>query len=88
MPAEAWQPYRREYPSPFGPGTVPRFHAGSYLIRHKGGHYRRTFPRARYVAHRADGDTFQRVEVQHALAAIAPGYIEHILTPLGSACRD
>src|SRR6266849_3218874 len=140
VPAEAWEPYRREYPSLFGPGNVPRFHVGCYLIRSRGrtilvdtgvgpsslgmaklfgtgghlpdrlrsagvslqdidtvmfthlhpdhvgwnlqqegGQYRPTFPRARYVAHRADWDTVQRVEVQQELAAIAPGYIEQTL---------
>ncbi len=145
VPAEAWEPYRREYPSLFGPGNVPRFHAGCYLIRSRGrtilvdtgigpsslgmarffgtgghlpdrlrsagvspedidtvmfthlhpdhvgwnlqqegGQYRPTFPRARYVAHRADWDTVRRVEVQQELAAIAPGYVEQTLTPLES----
>ena len=36
VPAEAWEPYRREYPSLFGPGNVPRFHVGCYLIRSPG----------------------------------------------------
>ena len=145
VPAEAWEPYRREYPSLFGPGNVPHFHAGCYLIRspgrtilvdtgigplslgmarllgtsgqlperlraagvsiedidtvmfthlhpdhvgwnlqQDGGRYRPTFPRARYVANRADWDTFQRVEVQQELAVIAPGYVEQTLTPLKS----
>jgi glyoxylase-like metal-dependent hydrolase (beta-lactamase superfamily II) len=145
VPAEAWQPYRRQYPSLFGPGNVPRFHAGCYLIRspgrtilvdtgigparlgmaklfgtgghlpdrlrsagvppegidtvmfthlhpdhvgwnlqHDGGRYRPTFPRARYVAHRADWDTLRRPEVQQKLAAIAPGYVGQTLTPLES----
>jgi len=34
VPAEAWEPYRREYPSLFGPGNVP--HVGCYLIRSRG----------------------------------------------------
>src|ERR1700752_1597317 len=33
VPAEAWEPYRRAYPSLFGRGNVPRFHAGCSLIR-------------------------------------------------------
>ncbi len=145
VPSEAWEPYRREYPSLFGPGNVPHFHVGSYLIRSRGrtilvdtgvgpssrgmatwlgtaghlpdrlrsagvsaedidtvvlthlhpdhvgwnlqqegGQYRPTFPRARYVAHRADWDTFRRVEVQQALAAMAGAYVEQTLTPLES----
>ena len=36
VPAQAWEPYRREYPSLFGPGNVPRFHVGCYLIRSRG----------------------------------------------------
>jgi glyoxylase-like metal-dependent hydrolase (beta-lactamase superfamily II) len=145
VPAEAWEPYRREYPSLFGPGNVPRFHVGCYLIRARGrtiladtgvgpaslgmaklfgagghlpdrlrsagvlpadidtvmfthlhpdhvgwnlrqdgGRYRPTFPRARYVAHRADWDTVRRAEVQQQLAAIAPGYVGQTLTPLAS----
>jgi glyoxylase-like metal-dependent hydrolase (beta-lactamase superfamily II) len=145
VPAEAWEPYRRAYPSLFGPGNVPRFHAGCYLIRspgrtilvdtgigparlgmakllgteghlperlrsagvapedidtvmfthlhpdhvgwnlqQEGGQYRPTFPRARYVAHRADWDTVQRVEVQQQLANIAPGYVDQTLSPLES----
>jgi glyoxylase-like metal-dependent hydrolase (beta-lactamase superfamily II) len=145
VPAGAWEPYRRAYPSLFGPGNVPHFHAGFYLIRSRGrtilvdtgigpahlgmarllgtsgrlperlrsagvspedidtvmfthlhpdhvgwnlqrdgGQYRPTFPRARYVAHRADWDTVQRVEVQQQLANIAPGYVEQTLTPLES----
>jgi glyoxylase-like metal-dependent hydrolase (beta-lactamase superfamily II) len=143
VPAEAWEPYRRAYPSLFGPGNVPHFHAGCYLIRtpgrtilvdtgigpaslgmarllgtsghlperlrsagvspedidtvmfthlhpdhvgwnlqQEGGQYRPTFPRARYVAHQADWDTFHQVEVQQQLANIAPGYVEQTLTPL------
>jgi glyoxylase-like metal-dependent hydrolase (beta-lactamase superfamily II) len=143
VPREAWEPYRRKYPSLFGPGNVPYFHAGCYLMRSRGrtilvdtgigpsrlgmakllgtsghlperlrsagvspedidtvmfthlhpdhvgwnlqqdgGQYRPTFPRARYVAHRADWDTFHRVEVQQQLANIAPGYVEQTLTPL------
>jgi hypothetical protein len=31
--AEAWEPYRREYPSLFSPGNLPHFHVGCYLIR-------------------------------------------------------
>ena len=145
VPAEAWEPYRREYPSLFGPGNVPRFHVGCYLIRSRGrtiladtgvgpaslgmaklfgtgghlpdrlrsagvspedidtvmfthlhpdhvgwnlqqdgGRYRPTFPRARYVAHRADWDTVRRPEVQQKLADIAPGYVGQALTPLES----
>src|SRR5215207_10471802 len=34
--AEAWDPYRREYPSLFGPGNAWRYHAGSYVIRSGG----------------------------------------------------
>jgi glyoxylase-like metal-dependent hydrolase (beta-lactamase superfamily II) len=145
VPAEAWEPYRRAYPSLYGRGNVPRFHAGCYLIRTRtrailvdtgigpaslgmakllgteghlperlrsagvspedidtvvfthlhpdhvgwnleqdGGHYRPTFPHARYVAHRADWDKVHRVEVQRELANIAPGYVEQTLTPLES----
>jgi glyoxylase-like metal-dependent hydrolase (beta-lactamase superfamily II) len=145
VPAEAWEPYRREYPSLFGPGNVPHFHVGCYLIRSRGrtilvdtgvgpssrgmaiwlgtgghlpdqlrsagvspedidtvvfthlhpdhvgwnlqeegGQYRPTFPRARYVAHRADWDTVRRVEVRQALADIAPAYVEQALMPLES----
>src|SRR5919206_227433 len=36
VPAEAWEPYRREYPSLFGPGNAWRYHAGCYLIRSRG----------------------------------------------------
>ena len=145
VPAEAWEPYRREYPSLFGPGNAWRYHAGCYLIRSRGrtilvdtgvgpsslamatwlgtggqlldrlraggvspeevdtvvfthlhpdhvgwnlqqedGQYRPTFPRARYVAHRADWDTFQRPEVQQAMAGVAGAYVEQTLTPLES----
>jgi glyoxylase-like metal-dependent hydrolase (beta-lactamase superfamily II) len=58
-------------------------HVG-WNLQQEAGQYRPTFPRARYVAHRADWDTFQRVEVQQELAAIAPGYVEQTLTPLES----
>jgi glyoxylase-like metal-dependent hydrolase (beta-lactamase superfamily II) len=145
VPAEAWEPYRRAYPSLFGSDNTWRFHAGCYLIRSRGrmllvdtgvgpptlsmatwlqtggqlpeqlrlagvlpedidmvvfthlhpdhvgwnlqedgGRYRPTFPRARYVAHRADWDTFRRPEVQQALAGIAGAYVEQTLTPLES----
>src|SRR5258708_38084219 len=36
VPDQAWEPYRRECPSLFGPGNVPRFHVGCYLIRSRG----------------------------------------------------
>ena len=72
VPDEAWEPYRL-HPD----------HVGWNLQR-QGGQYRPTFPRARYVAHRADWDTFRRAEVQQEMAAIAPGYVEQTLTPLES----
>ena len=36
VPAEAWEPYRREYPGLFGSGNTWRYHAGCYLIRSAG----------------------------------------------------
>jgi glyoxylase-like metal-dependent hydrolase (beta-lactamase superfamily II) len=145
VPTEAWEPYRRAYPSVFGEGNAWRYHAGCYLIRSRGrtilvdtgvgpsslgmatwlgtggqlpdrlraggvspeevetvvfthlhpdhvgwnlqqegGQYRPTFPRARYLAHRADWDTFRRPEVQQALAGVAGAYVEQTLTPLES----
>ena len=61
-------------------------HVG-WNLQQEGGQYRPTFPRARYVAHRADWDTVQRVEVQQELAAIAPGYVEwtHLKNTAGLA---
>src|SRR5260370_2604385 len=58
-------------------------HVG-WNLQQDGGPYRPTFPRARYVAHRADWDTVRRAEVQQQLAAIAPGYVGQTLTPLES----
>jgi glyoxylase-like metal-dependent hydrolase (beta-lactamase superfamily II) len=145
VPAAAWEPYRREYPSLFGPGNTWGYHVGCYVIRaggrtllvdtgvgpsglamatwlgtagqlperlrsagvspedvetvvfthlhpdhvgwnllEDGGRYRPTFPRARYVAHRADWDAFHRPEVQQALAGVAGAYVEQALTPLES----
>jgi glyoxylase-like metal-dependent hydrolase (beta-lactamase superfamily II) len=141
--AEAWEPYRRAYPSLFGEGNAWRYHAGCYLIRSRGrtilvdtgvgpsslglatwlgtggelperlraagvspedvetvvfthlhpdhvgwnlqqedGQYRPTFSRARYMAHRADWETFHRPEVQAALDGMAPAYVQQTLTPL------
>jgi len=143
VPAEAWEPYRRDYPELFGPGNTWRYHAGCYLIRSQGqtilvdtgvgpssmglatwigtggalpdrlraagvapedvetvvfthlhpdhvgwnlqpedGRYRPTFPRARYLAHRADWETFHLPEVQQAMEGVAPGYVPQSLTPL------
>ena len=143
VPAGAWEPYRRAYPSLFGEGNAWHYHAGCYLIRsrgrtilvdtgvgpsslglatwlgtggelpeqlraagvspedvqmvvfthlhpdhvgwnlqHEDGRYRPTFSRARYMAHRADWDTFHRPEVQAALDGMAPAYVEQTLTPL------
>ncbi len=59
-------------------------HVGWNLQQEDGGRYRPTFPRARYVAHRADWDTFRRPEVQQALAGVAGAYVEQTLTPLES----
>jgi glyoxylase-like metal-dependent hydrolase (beta-lactamase superfamily II) len=145
VPTEAWEPYRLEHPSLFGPGNTWRFHVGSYLIRAPGrtilvdtgvgpsslgmaawlggsghlldqlraagvstqdvetivfthlhpdhvgwnltldgGRYVPTFPRARYVAHRADWETFRQPEVQQALQGIAGSFVEQTLTPLES----
>ena len=58
-------------------------HVGWNLLE-DGGAYRPTFPRARYVAHRADWDTFRRPEVQQALEGIAGAYVAQTLTPLES----
>ena len=143
VPAEAWEPYRREYPGLFGSGNTWRYHAGCYLVRSRGrtllvdtgvgpsslglatwlktggklpdrlraagvspedvetvvfthlhpdhvgwnlqrdgGQHRPTFPRARYVAHRADWETFHRLEVQRAMEGVAPGFVQETLTPL------
>jgi glyoxylase-like metal-dependent hydrolase (beta-lactamase superfamily II) len=145
VPVEAWEPYRREYPSLFGPGNAWRYHAGCYLLRSRGrtllvdtgvgpsglgmatwlqtggqlperlrsvgvspeevetvvfthlhpdhigwnlqqagGQYRPTFPRARYLAHRADWDTFRRPDVRQALEGIVGAFVEQTLTPLES----
>jgi glyoxylase-like metal-dependent hydrolase (beta-lactamase superfamily II) len=45
------------------------------------GQYRPTFPRARYVAHQADWDTFQRPDVQ---AGLPFSYVDQTITPLQS----
>lgn len=143
VPSEAWEPYRREYPSLFGPGNAWHWHAGCYLIRSRGrtllvdtgvgpsslgmatwlgtggqlpdrlravgvspeevetvvfthlhpdhvgwnlledgGAYRPTFPRARYVAHRADWDTFRKPEVRQALEGVAGDFFAQTLEPL------
>jgi glyoxylase-like metal-dependent hydrolase (beta-lactamase superfamily II) len=142
VPPAAWEPYRREYPSLFGPGNAWRYHAGCYLLRSGGrtllvdtgvgpsslgmaawvqtggqlperlraagvspedvetvvfthlhpdhvgwnlrgevGQYQPTFPRARYVAHQADWDTFQRPDVQ---ASLPFPYVDQTITPLQS----
>src|SRR5262245_3347710 len=36
VPAEAWEPYRRAYPSLFGEGNTWGYHAGCYLILSRG----------------------------------------------------
>lgn len=59
-------------------------HVGWNLKQEEGGHYSPTFPRARYVAHRADWDFMRRAEVQQALSNIAPSFVEQTLTPLAS----
>ena len=59
-------------------------HVGWNLRRDAGGHYHPAFPRARYLAHRADWDTMHRPEVQQALSDIAPGFTGQALTPLQS----
>src|SRR5687768_2286135 len=56
-------------------------HVGWNLHR-DGGQYRPTFPRARYLAHRADWETFHQVEVQRAMEGVAPGFVQETLTPL------
>jgi glyoxylase-like metal-dependent hydrolase (beta-lactamase superfamily II) len=48
------------------------------------GEYRPTFPRARYVAHRADWETFHRPDVQQAMDGVAPSFVPQSLTPLES----
>lgn len=53
-------------------------HVGWNLQQENGG-YRPTFPRARYLIHRADWAAFQRPEVQ---AAFPFRYIEQTVTPL------
>ena len=58
-------------------------HVGMNL-QQAGGQYRPTFPRARYISHRADWDTFHQPEVQAALAGLAGAYVEQTLTPLES----
>jgi glyoxylase-like metal-dependent hydrolase (beta-lactamase superfamily II) len=56
-------------------------HVG-WNLQHDGSQYRPTFPRARYVAHRADWETFHRVDVQRAMEGVAPGFVQDTLTPL------
>ena len=58
-------------------------HVG-WNLQEDGGQYRPTFPRARYVAHRADWDTFRRPEVQQALEGVAGRFVEQTLAPLES----
>jgi glyoxylase-like metal-dependent hydrolase (beta-lactamase superfamily II) len=56
-------------------------HVG-WNLQEEGGQYRPTFPRARYVAHRADWEMVQLPEVQEAMAGIAPRFVPEALTPL------
>lgn len=58
-------------------------HVGWNLQPENGG-YRPTFPKARYVAHRADWETFQLPEVQQAMEGVAPGFVQQTLSPLES----
>jgi glyoxylase-like metal-dependent hydrolase (beta-lactamase superfamily II) len=53
-------------------------HVGWNLHREDGG-YRPTFPRARYIVHRADWDAFQRPEVR---AHLPFEYVDQAITPL------
>ena len=56
-------------------------HVGWNLLE-DGGAYRPTFPRARYVAHRADWDTFRKPEVRQALEGVAGDFFAQTLEPL------
>lgn len=56
-------------------------HVG-WNLQEEGGQYRPTFPRARYVAHRADWEMVHLPEVQEAMEGIAPRFVPEALTPL------
>ena len=58
-------------------------HVG-WNLQQDGDTFRPTFPRARYLAHRADWETFHRPEVQQAMEGVAPRYVQETLTPLES----
>ena len=55
-----------------------RDHVG-WNLRQEGSSCRLSFPRARYIVHQADWDTFHRPEVQEALSLT---YLEQAITPL------
>ena len=55
-------------------------HVG-WNLRSEGGQFLPTFPRARYVMHQADWDTFRRPEVQ---AALPFQFVDETITPLES----